>query len=74
MMSRAQYLEYHESAEELARGQADPVATCAGCGGEIYPGETIWVVSDVAIHADPECLELHVAPEEMYVEAWLEIV
>ncbi len=71
MMSRAEYLEYHESEMELRMGQAEPLEQCQACGGEIYAGQKVWVVDNRAIHARQACLAVLVGLGEMTVESWL---
>ena len=34
---------------------AEVMAYCEGCGGEIYEGEDVYVVDGVILHAEWEC-------------------
>jgi len=56
------------SLDRFSQGLPDPagakvVAYCEGCGGEIYEDEDIYVVDDVILHYDLECLVQYVDPE-----------
>jgi len=44
------------------------MAECAGCGGEIYEGEDVYVVENAILHADWDCLYQYINPEFMTVE------
>lgn len=45
-----------------------PLETCEACGGEIYPGEDVYVVNGDILHNDWECLVRYINPEVMTVE------
>ena len=47
---------------------AKVMAECAGCGGEIYEGEDVYVVENAILHADWDCLYQYINPEFMTVE------
>ena len=36
--------------------ETSPLETCQACGGDIYPGEDVYVVDGYILHHDPECL------------------
>ncbi len=48
--------------------EAEPVAECAGCCTEIYPGEDVYRVNGDILHADWECLYRYIDPDFMTVE------
>lgn len=39
----------------------DELAHCAGCDGYIYPGADVYVIDGEVLHADSECVLLHMA-------------
>jgi len=45
-----------------------PLEYCQGCGGEIYPGEDVYVIDGDITHADWECLVRYIDPEVMTIE------
>ena len=47
---------------------AEVMAYCEGCGGEIYPGEDVYVVDGVILHAEWECLVQYIDPEVKTIE------
>ena len=48
--------------------EALPLEQCQGCGGEIYPGEDVYVVDGYIIHARVDCLVSYVSPRYMTIE------
>lgn len=48
-----------------------PVAECAGCGGEIYPYDMVWVLADGSVtHTRLECLkDRFVESEQVAIKA-----
>lgn len=61
------------SLDRFAQGPPNPadakvMAECAGCGGEIYEGEDVYVVENAILHADWDCLYQYINPEFMTVE------
>ncbi len=59
--------------DRFAQGPPDPqdadvLAYCEGCGGEIYEGEDVYVVDGVILHAEWECLVQYIDPDFMTVE------
>jgi hypothetical protein len=52
---------------------AEVMAECAGCGGEIYAGEDVYVVNGVILHAEWDCLYQYIDPDRMTVEEALEV-
>ena len=48
--------------------EALPLEQCQGCGGEIYPGEDVYVVDGYILHSDPDCLVKYIDPEEKSIE------
>jgi len=59
--------------DRFAQGLPDPqeaevMAYCEGCGGEIYEGEEVYVVDGEILHAEWECLVQYIDPELMTVE------
>jgi len=47
--------------DRFAQGAPDPaeapvLATCEACGGEIYPGESVYVADGNVFHCDAGCL------------------
>ncbi len=57
----------------FAQGLPDPQeaevkAYCEGCGGEIYQGEDVYVVDDVILHAEWDCLYQYIDPKLKTVE------
>jgi len=48
--------------------EAEPIAECAGCCTEIYPGEDVYRVNGDILHADWECLYRYIDPELKTVE------
>ena len=61
------------SLDRFAQGLPDPqeapvMAECAGCGGEIYPGEDVYDINGDITHADWECLYQYIEPERKTIE------
>lgn len=61
------------SLDRFAYGRPDPaeapaLAHCAGCGGEIYPGEDVYVVDGEILHNEWECLVRYIDPEVKTIE------
>jgi len=59
--------------DRFAQGPPDPqdadvLAYCEGCGGEIYEGEDVYVVDGVILHAELDCLYQYIDPDFMTVE------
>ena len=59
--------------DRFAQGPPDPqdadvLAYCEGCGGEIYEGEDVYVVDGVILHAEWDCLYQYIDPDFMTVE------
>jgi len=59
--------------DRFSQGLPDPqdaevMANCEGCGGEIYEGEDVYVVDGVILHAEWDCLYQYIDPEFMTVE------
>ena len=59
--------------DRFAQGLPDtqdvaPLEQCQSCGGEIYPGENVYVVDGYILHAERECLARHINLEVMAVE------
>jgi len=59
--------------DRFAQGLPDPqdaevMAYCEGCGGEIYPGEDVYCVNGDIIHAEWECLVQYIDPEVKTIE------
>ena len=60
--------------DRFAQGLPDPkgvppLEQCQACGGEIYPGEDVYVLDDgYILHADRDCLVKYVAPETKTIE------
>ena len=60
--------------DRFSQGLPDPqdaevIAYCEGCGGEIYEGEDVYVVEDGEIlHAEWECLVQYIDPEVKTIE------
>lgn len=59
--------------DRFSQGTPDPqdaevMAECAGCCGEIYEGEDVYVVDGVILHAEWDCLYQYINPEFMTVE------
>ena len=50
------------------RQNAPVMAECAGCSGEIYPGEEVYVVEGEILHAEWECLVQYIDPEVKTIE------
>jgi len=48
--------------------EAEVMTHCAGCGGEIYQGEDVYVVNGEILHNDWECLVRYIDPEVTTVE------
>jgi len=53
---------------ENFNAKRQPLELCQGCGKEIYPGETVYVVDDYVMHNDITCLIQFVAPEVKTIE------
>ncbi len=47
---------------------AEVLAYCEGCGGEIYAGEVVYRIKGDIIHAEMECLREYMAPEILTIE------
>ena len=47
---------------------ADVLAYCEGCRGEIYQGEDVYIADGVILHAEWECLVQYIDPEVMTIE------
>lgn len=50
--------------DRFSQGAPDPaeapvLATCKACGGEIYPGESVYVLNGYIFHCDLDCLLEH---------------
>jgi hypothetical protein len=59
--------------DRFAQGPPNPadakvMAECAGCGGEIYEGEDVYIVNGDITHLDYECLMKYIDPEVATVE------
>ena len=59
--------------DRFSQGLPDPqdaevMAYCEGCGGEIYPGEDVYVVDGVILHAEWDCLVQYIDPEVKTIE------
>lgn len=59
--------------DRFAQGLPNPaeakvMAECQGCGGEIYPGEDVYVIDGYIIHATVDCLISFVKPGYMKIE------
>ena len=59
--------------DRFAQGPPNPadakvMAECAGCGGEIYPDEDVYVVDGEILHNEWECLVRYIDPDVMTVE------
>ncbi len=62
--------------DRFAQGLPDPqdaevMAYCEGCGGEIYEGEDVYVVDGVILHAEWDCLYQYIDPDRTTIEAAL---
>lgn len=65
------------SLDRFAYGPKDPqdelpLAWCAGCGLEIYPGEEVYVLDGGILHLNPECVVEYAEPKKTTVEEALE--
>lgn len=47
---------------------AEPLEQCQACGGEIYPGEDVYLVNGHILHNDWDCLLRYIAPETKTIE------
>jgi len=61
------------SLDRFSHGPADPanaevMAYCEACGGEIYAGEDVYVVGNCIIHDDWDCLVQFIDPEWVPIE------
>jgi hypothetical protein len=59
--------------DRFSQGLADPadakvMAICPGCGGEIYEGETVYVVNGTILHEDSSCVRNYIQPDVMSIE------
>ena len=59
--------------DRFSQGLPDPqdaevMAYCEGCGGEIYPGEDVYCVNGDILHMEWECLYRYIDPELKTVE------
>lgn len=45
-----------------------PVAFCAGCGGEIYEHDDVYLLGTAVLHADNDCLLKYTDP--IRSQAW----
>lgn len=57
--------------------QAEKIITyCDGCGGEIYAGDMVYVISryGVILHADADCLIQYLEPEYMTAEEAIDAI
>ena len=59
--------------DRFAQGLPDPqnvapLQYCHACGGEIYPGEDVYVIDGYIIHARVDCLVSYVSPRYMTIE------
>jgi len=77
MMSRVKNLLQEEdwcmNLDRFSQGLPDPqdadvLAYCEGCGGEIYQGEEVYVVEGDILHAEWECLVRYIDPEFKTIE------
>ena len=62
--------------DRFSQGLPDPqdaevMAYCKGCGGEIYEGEDVYVVEGEILHAERECLFQYINPDRTTIEAAL---
>jgi len=71
--AKHEYFEYHESKKDLLLGKLEPLEECQGCGGDIFPGEEVYILDGYIIHADLDCLKSYVAPETKTIEEALKI-
>lgn len=63
--------------DRFAQGLPNPadarvMAECAGCGGEIYPGEDVYVLDGYIFHRDPDCLLIYMLESGMLGEMTIE--
>lgn len=49
-----------------------PVEFCEACGGEIYPGEDVYVLDGYIFHRDPDCLLIYMLESGMLGEMTIE--
>lgn len=59
--------------DRFSHGPADPadaevMAYCEACGGEIYAGDYVYVVGNCILHDDWDCLIRFIDPESMTIE------
>jgi len=59
--------------DRFSQGLPDPqdaevMAYCKGCGGEIYEGEDVYVVDGLILHAEWDCLYQYIDPKLKTVE------
>jgi len=59
--------------DRFAQGRRDaqteqPVAYCAGCGGEIYAQDDVYLLGSAVLHADKDCLLMYTNP--IRSQAW----
>ena len=59
--------------DRFAQGPPDPqeaevMAYCEGCEGEIYEGEEVYVVENAILHADWDCVVQYIDPEVKTIE------
>ena len=59
--------------DRFAQGLPDPqdaevMAYCEGCGGEIYPGEEVYVIDGEILHSEWECLMEYIGVRIMTIE------
>ena len=50
------------------RQNAPVMAECAGCSGEIYPGEEVYVIYGEILHSEWECLMEYIGVRIMTIE------
>ncbi len=61
------------SLDRFAQGPPNPadakvMAECAGCGGEIYAGDFVYVLDGDIVHSDVDCLLSYLDLEMIPVE------
>jgi len=59
--------------DRFSQGLPDPqnaevMAYCEGCGGEIYEGEDVYYANGAILHNDSDCLYQYINPQLMTVE------